>query len=364
MVVNGITFVHTGDVHIGSPFTGLPLHIASKRRQEIMSSFLHILNFAEEKKVDFLLVAGDLFENDYVTAGELKQINEAFSQLKDTHICMIAGNHDPILGEKSLYKRMLWAENVHLFTKDNDYVYFEDLQTTIYGHSWYEKFVHHDVIQSIEKQNNHGYHILLAHGDAYTKSNYLPLDVKALRDKHFDYVALGHIHRPDFITDEICYCGSPEALNFGEEHEHGFIVGEVQDKGIYTKFIPIGQRHYKKVEVTVEPNAFESEIINGIKQCINNEDLFRIILKGQADFRRTIDISYIQQQVNEGTFYVEVIDDRDTLLDIDSIEKDHSHNIIGAFIHKMKEEGLDDPVNKRALEIGLELLLDEKGLGL
>ncbi|WP_105619972.1 metallophosphoesterase family protein [Vallitalea okinawensis] len=364
MVDNGITFVHTGDVHIGSPFTGLPLHVASKRRQEIMSSFLHILDFVKEKKVNYLFIAGDLFENDYVTTNDLQQINEAFRQLVDTHICMIAGNHDPILGDKSFYNRVSWGENVHLFTKDKESIYFEDHETTVYGHSWYEKYVQHDAIKSIHKRNQQGHHILLAHGDAYTKSNYLPLDIRSLKDKNFDYVALGHIHRPAFITDEICYCGSPEALNFGEGHEHGFIAGEIMDHIIYKKFIPIAKRHYKKVEVRVQPNAFEADIINDIRQSINNHDLFRIILKGQADFRRLIDISYIQQQVSEEVFYSEIIDERDTLLDFDSIEKEHSHTIIGDFIQQMKAEGLDDPVNKRALEIGLELLLNEKGVDL
>ena len=60
----------------------------------------------------------------------------------------------------------------------------------------------------------------------------MPLDKNYLDQLGFDYIALGHIHKPIIISDNMAYCGSPEPLDFGEIGEHGIIQGIIEGRGL------------------------------------------------------------------------------------------------------------------------------------
>ena len=68
---------------------------------------------------------------------------------------------------------------------------------------------------------------------------------KMLQEKGFDYVALGHIHKKDYNTEEnqkIVYPGSTISLGFDELGEHGMIVGDVEKNKLETQFIKLDDK--------------------------------------------------------------------------------------------------------------------------
>lgn len=358
-----ITFIHTGDVHIGKPFKSLPTYERQIRRKEVLNTFLGIVDYADRQQVDFLFIAGDLLDSDDLTRDELKAMRDAFASVGTIHICIIAGNHDPLLGDQNYYEKIGWSSNVHLL-KDKP-LHFRDKSTVVYGESWKEKYNSEDSVNNIQKANIDAFHILVAHGDIYTNSHYSPINKEKLIKKNFDYVCLGHMHKMDMINSRIAYCGSPEALSFGEEGIHGFIEGKIDDKhNIKTKFMESAFREYKHLSISCKVEDKEKDILHKILEHINEKNLYRCSLEGFKSMNYLLDIDYITRELGNSCFYIEIQDKRENNSDIDYIRALHKDDFIGLFIQRMEEEDLEDRVNKRALELGLEILLKEEGMGL
>ena len=242
-----IKFIHTGDIHLGLRFKSASFDgdKARDRRFELWSTFQRIVDYAKESGADFLLLAGDLFEAAYFTLGDIMKVRDILAGAKEVNIIVSAGNHDYI-NKGSLYNMVDWSENVTIFSsKEIDEKYFPEKNTNIIGFSWerpeYRENQFLDLPLEIDKTRTN---ILVIHGDIGGKSSYLPLDLEFLKKLNLDYISLGHIHKPNFFTEKIAYCGSPEPLDFGEVGERGFIEGTIDRHIVTTRLIPFSKRSF------------------------------------------------------------------------------------------------------------------------
>ena len=62
-----LRILHTGDIHLDSPFSKLDPRLAEQRRQELRRTFVSAMQYAKDKQVDLVLIAGDLFDHGFVT---------------------------------------------------------------------------------------------------------------------------------------------------------------------------------------------------------------------------------------------------------------------------------------------------------
>ncbi|MTI68894.1 MAG: exonuclease SbcCD subunit D [Firmicutes bacterium] len=360
-----IKCIHTGDLHLGKEFkhTSLKKSYGNERRREILDVFFDIINRAKKNKIDILLIAGDLFESNYLNIGQVKMINEKFKEISDIKIVIAAGNHDPI-DNKSLYTLLDWSENVFIFKKDElSKLVFEDINTVIWGLSWTKK----EEKKELQKVNldNSKINILLVHGDVYNKSSkYLPIDINMLINSNFNYVALGHIHKHEFINEKICYCGSPEPLDFGEIGEHGIIEGSISKEKTLMKFQKMGKREFKIVDIEINEYMNFLDILEKITNIYPKEkrlrDIYRVNITGIKDRDLKLDITELEERLSNKFYYIEIIDNSVPDYDIDKLLKENQNNIIGLFIKEMKKKNIKDPIVKDALYLGLEALLEEK----
>ena len=359
-----IKFIHTGDLHLGFKFLNPSFkgQTARERRRELWSTFDRIVDYAMDEKVDFLFIAGDLFEEAYFTIGDMKRVRDNFKKAKAVNIIIVAGNHDYI-GRKSLYNKVEWTKNVNIFdTNGIGKMEFKDLNTNVYGYSWDTKEIKDhslffDLKQNIDKNKNN---ILILHGDIYGDSNYLPLKPDELKNLNMDYIGLGHIHKPDIIGKNIAYCGSPEPLDFGEIGERGIIEGAIIDKKLDIKFKAFSKRQFLQGSIQINSSMGYLEILDEIKNIdIGNKekDFYRIELTGFVE--KHINLDNILTDVKSSFYHIEICDNTVLDYDLDQLEIDNKDNIIGRFIEAMKEKGQKDPIVKNALYIGLEALLKE-----
>jgi len=114
-----IRFIHTSDVHLDTSFagSGLPSKIGHRKREAIRGTFRRILDDAKRESVDFILIAGDLFEHDRITPDTTAFLNQQFDNLRPIRVFIAPGNHDPYLAG-SPYCQESWPENVHIFREE------------------------------------------------------------------------------------------------------------------------------------------------------------------------------------------------------------------------------------------------------
>lgn len=362
-----IRCIHTGDLHLGMEFKSASFdkEQANTRRFELWETFNRIIDRCKEIKAHLLLIAGDLFEDEFCSVADVKRIDAKFREICDTKIVISAGNHDT-LGKRSLYNLIKWGENVHIFEPNCiSKVEFNDIKVAIWGFSWDKKIERENLIDRIKVEDTSRINILLAHGDTFSKdSEYLPINKNSLLESGFNYIALGHIHKPQFVGKNIAYCGSPEPLDFGETGKHGIVEGVISKEESRMVFKPFSKREFIIKEVSINEDMSYNEIIDIIKSVDNKENrtrnLFRTIITGTRDSHINIDIKDIKGYLINEFHYIEMIDKTTPDYDLEKIYQENSNNIVGLFIKEMEKQSLDNEITRNALYYGLEVLLSEK----
>ncbi len=360
-------FIHIADVHLGAtPDSNMPW--ANERQNEIWDSFRNVISVCNNEKVDLLLIAGDLFHKQPLIR-ELKEVNYLFSTLETARVVLMAGNHDYI-GARSNYVDFKWNDRVHMFLKDNiDELVFSDINTAVYGLSYLTRDIKeakYDDIEISKAGDNHlmaepeRINILLAHGG---DDKNIPINRKRLLDKGFDYIALGHIHKPEIINKRMAYSGSLEPLDKNETGPRGYIIGEINEDGektIEIEFVSCSYREYKSIVMTVNQDMTNGELIDMIKDELHRQGekhIYQIYIRGFRDESIHFDKEAIYPLGN----IIDLIDESHPDYDFDALYRENSDNLIGMFIDKIREaKNQEDIINEKALYYGIEALLDAR----
>ena len=109
-----------------------------------------------------------------------------------------------------------------------------------------------------------------------------------LKEKGFDYVALGHIHKSDYNTEpnqKIVNPGSLISLGFDELGKHGMIVGDLTKNEIKLEFVQLDDEQFKEIEIDVTEIISKEELIEKLNNLeIKNNEYIKIILSGNRNF--------------------------------------------------------------------------------
>ena len=111
--------------------------------------------------------------------------------------------------------------------EDLSSVYFEDLNTEVFGFSYHTPEILEDRTAQFTITNNQHNKILMIHGG---DAKHLPFVKNVVAAMPFSYIALGHIHKPGIlIENKMAYPGSPEPLDLTETGPHGYLLGELDE---------------------------------------------------------------------------------------------------------------------------------------
>lgn len=355
-----IKFIHTADIHLGLQFNNVSFHKekAIARRREIWETFERIVKKSNDENMDFLFVAGDLYEEKYFTLGDMKKVRDILAKCPSVNVIIVAGNHD-FIDNNSLYNKVEWTSNVTIFKNDGlDKLEFEELNTVVYGYSWDRiELRENQLLEDFQKKENMN-NILIIHGDIKSDSNYLPLDLKVLNELNMDYIALGHIHKPNIFNDKIAYCGSPEPLDFGELGDRGIIVGKISNGETQIEFLPFSKRRFFKATLKLNGDMGYYDVLDKIKELdlgIKDIDFYRVYLEGYIE--NELDLTNIIEDLQDEYYHLEIVDNTERDFDLETLEIANKDNIIGQFIAAMKIKGLGNELIKDSLHLGLAALL-------
>ena len=357
-------FVHIADIHFDSPFINLSdrENLGDMKRLEQRKVFKKVIEYIKENAIDFLFIAGDLYEQQYIRKSTIEYINGLFKEIPNTKIYISPGNHDPYI-KNSYYNQFQWNDNVHIFSSKIEKIAVENID--IYGYGFDDFYCTNCGVENLEIQDQTKTNILVIHstidGANLEEKQYNSIPKRILEEKGFDYVATGHIHKLDYHTYEnqnIVYPGSLISLGFDELGEHGMIVGEIEEnKKLTTEFIPLSENNFEEIEFDVTECISKDELIEKINELeIPENSLVKIILIGKRNFE--IDKYEIYKFITNEKI-IKIRDHTKIQYDLKNIA--NSYTLKGLFakeILKEKEIAKDEELEiiEKAVEIAFEAL--------
>ena len=116
-----LTFIHAADLHLGAPFRGLrALSDTWARRLEtaIPEAYDRVVKAAIDRKVDFVVIAGDIFDTARPSYADFLHFFDGLRTLDAANIpvYLVAGNHDPYTSWRKDFAK--FPPNVHMFGAD------------------------------------------------------------------------------------------------------------------------------------------------------------------------------------------------------------------------------------------------------
>lgn len=265
-------FFHLSDLHIGLKLMNRDL---SEDQRYI---FDRIIGYALEERPDAILIAGDIYDKAVPSAEAVDLFDYFISGLKrevpETEIMMISGNHDSV-SRVNMYRSILEDQRIHMIglppQKEEEYIEKVTLQDA-FGpvHFYLLPFVKPSMVRQIVGQDEEGrnlsyndtIHRMIGRENIFREERnvlvshqfYLPAgtpadevermdseirtvgnidEVKADILASFDYAALGHIHKPMKVGNDLYrYSGTPLACSVSEAgQEKGIVMVEMGPKG-------------------------------------------------------------------------------------------------------------------------------------
>lgn len=358
-------FVHIADMHFDSPFVNLSDKdgLGDLRRLEQRKALKKVIEYIKENDIKYLFISGDLYEQKYIKKSTIEYINNLFKEIPETKIFIAPGNHDPFV-KNSYYNKFKWNGNVKIFSSNIEKVELED--ANIYGFGFDDFYCKRSGIEDIEIEDRNKLNILVIHGSldggTIQNSEYNPLSRKMLKEKNFDYVALGHIHKVDYNQEHdqnIVYPGSTVSLGFDELGLHGMIVGDLEKDKLQLDFVPLDETEFKLQDVDVTDINSKEELIERINEFeFPENNLIEIILVGKRNF-----------EIDKYELYKLISNDKiikiknKTKINYDLKKLSNDTTLKGLFakemLKKLNEDNLSDEdreIIEKAIEIGLEAL--------
>lgn len=273
-----VTFIHAADLHLDSLFKGLkhvPENILKEIQESTFTALTHLVDQAIEQKVDFVLLAGDLYDHESQSLKAQIRLRRAFERLAEQNIAVFLshGNHDYIKGD---IFEVEYPENVHIFPSEivTSIPFYKKgkAAAAIYGFSYENRAVNENKVPEYELVKEEiPFHIAMLHGSVATNTEhdtYAPFQIKDLLKKQMDYWALGHIHkRQQLHTDPpVIYPGNTQGRHRKETGEKGCYLIKLSKDEVKQTFLPLQAIRYEEVEVDIRacltPSQIEKTIMN------------------------------------------------------------------------------------------------------
>ncbi|MDD2715122.1 MAG: DNA repair exonuclease [Candidatus Wallbacteria bacterium] len=263
-----IRFIHTADWHIGYPFTGIGRSDSALQEKLLSASFNSIRNIfelARSEQVDFILIAGDVFED--VQYSQLIPLKYGKLLAEAPPVFIACGNHDPLPWDFKL------PPNVHLFSERFSTVELDSVfgKIAITGISHPQKNIESDLTTGFPEkiQGDVFLRIGLIHCNLTEISpeyNYAPTTRKRLLELPVDIWCLGHIHQKTMVYNErnrvILYPGTPQGKKSKYSGLCGCYLVEIdENRKIDARFIATADAEWLEITATLDDLSQLPELI-------------------------------------------------------------------------------------------------------
>lgn len=269
-------FIHTADLHIDSPLRGLSRYAGApleKLRGATRRALERLVDLAIEQKVDFVLIAGDLYDRDWQDFHTGLFVREQMVRLKNAaiQVFIVQGNHD---AQSHMTRQIPWPDNVKIFSsRTAETVHLPGLGVAIHGHSFPNREVSEDLVPGYPAAMPGCFNIGLLHTSLTGMEGhdtYAPTTLANLKNKSYDYWALGHIHARQIVCEapRVVFPGNLQGRHARETGAKGCELVTVEGATVSAVFMPLDVVRWHQVIVDLQPVQQLEDVPRQVAQAL------------------------------------------------------------------------------------------------
>jgi DNA repair exonuclease SbcCD nuclease subunit len=295
------SFVHAADLHLDSPLAALHVdnpdlfHIL---RSATFEAFDRVVQLCLDRRVDFLLVAGDVYDGVDRSLRAQVKFRDGLQRLHEAGIrsFVVHGNHDPLDGWSSTLE---WPSGVHVFGDHVETVEVKkegSLLACVQGISYLKRDERRNLSLLFHRAGP-DFQIALLHANVGSDTGhepYAPCSLEDLRKPEMDYWALGHVHSKRVLSEHlpfVVYPGNTQGRNIKETGEKGcYLVKVGDDKEVEMEFHATDVIRWTSYDLPIHDLQTEQGLIDALDHvCVGISEkasgrpaIARISLSGRS----------------------------------------------------------------------------------
>ncbi len=323
-----LTFIHAADIHLGAPFRGLRALSeawADRLLRAIPEAFDRLVDAAVSRAVDFVVIAGDVFDTSRGSYADYVHFADACRRLQKAGIPVYfcTGNHDPYT---SWQGRMVdLPESAHMFSADEPgfFLYERDGEplALLGGRGYYNQTWSHseNISAGISREaaeralgTSAPFAVGVLHTGLHLDRLKAPCDPKDLYARGMDYWACGHVHVPwqdDPANPRIAFSGIIQGRDIKETGPRGaWLVTLEEGAPNKASFVPLASVVWERLDVDVTEleslTEVEEKVVreqfraNGDAHC--EEMVTRVTLTGSTPLHGLLQRPGVLEDVRAG----------------------------------------------------------------
>lgn len=230
-------FIHTADIHLDSPLRGLssyPDAPSDRLRTATRDAFHNLVSSAIEEQVDFMVIAGDVYDGDWKDFNTGLFFVRQMGRLRQAGIpvYLLYGNHD---AESEMTRGLELPDNVHVFSSRKAETFrIDGKKVALHGRSFKVAATTENLLPSYPEPvagwlNLGVLHTALEGNSEHAK--YAPCSIGELQAKGYQYWALGHVHEHWILRGDttIAYPGNLQGRHIREQGARGALLVTAED---------------------------------------------------------------------------------------------------------------------------------------
>ena len=276
-----LKFLHIGDIHLDTPFTGLAPEKSDERRAGLRQNFIKMMEYVRGAGINYVLISGDLFETECATGNTAELLIREFRSSADTKFIIAPGKHDSY-ENNPIYTSGRLPSNCYIFTSDKiDRFDFEEDRVVVYGWAFVGDSITESPLYDRTVGDSSKINIVCGYADldGPVGSDGCPVSTADLKKFGADYYAFGSRHEGGDIVNlgsaMYGYSGAIESTGFDEPGIGGAKLLTIKYQGgemsMDAKNLTFGEIVFKKEIVDVTGVDTGSEIISRVSSLVSEK---------------------------------------------------------------------------------------------
>lgn len=273
-------FIHAADLHLDSPLNGLrqragerASHLAEASRRALERMVDHALG----ERIDLVVIAGDLFDTQAADFNSALFLRKQLARLSEAGIpvALIRGNHD---AANVMSKTVTWPTDVREFGWEEPGTWeISRLGVAIHGQSFPSRAVPGNLALGYPAPKAGLLNIGLLHTSLNGRQGhdpYAPCSVEDLRNRGYEYWALGHVHEHEVVHDDpyIVFSGSLQGRHSKECGPKGFVVATAEGGRVrHVEHVPIDVVRWARLVVDVSSVITVADVCPLVSAALKRE---------------------------------------------------------------------------------------------